>query len=259
MGIEGIDLRASICSLIEAAKTVIDYMKDVYEATEEKKRLLEEVLATRDILTKLDCHSNEEKWKKTMEALSRRQGPLEQLNGVLKRMDAKLRPPKGKWSTAAKALIWPFAKGEVSLFLSRIERIKTLLNLALQNEHLFSIIMSTVSNRRAVTEAIKASIESLVDMLKGKPVLPGPAALIVDQRSKSQDEEHARIIKWLSDLNFWAKQDDTFQRHQEGTCKWFLNDPTFQNWVEGPESSVLWCPGDRIVRSTFYSDTWQPV
>lgn len=133
-------LAASITNLLELAKNAIDYMKDVYEATQEKQMLLQEVIATRDVLAKLDLYSKEDKWKQTIEALNRRQGPVEQLTSVLKRLVAKLKPPSGKWSKAVNALIWPFAKGEVGIFLTRIERIKTLLNLALHNEHLCFLV-----------------------------------------------------------------------------------------------------------------------
>jgi len=136
---EGIGLAASLANLLEFAKVVIEYMKDVYEATDEKQALLQEVVATRDVLAKLHRYSNKSKWKETIDALKRRQGPLEQLSAVLKRIESKLAPPTGKWSKSAKALVWPFAKGEVTLLITRIERIKALLNIALQNEHMYAM------------------------------------------------------------------------------------------------------------------------
>ena len=118
---EGTGLATSITNLLEFAKVVIEYMKDVYEATEEKQALLQEVVAMRDALAKLHRYSNESKWKETIDALKRRQGPLVQLSAVLKRIECKLKPPTGKWSTAARALVWPFAKGEVTLLITCIE------------------------------------------------------------------------------------------------------------------------------------------
>ena len=169
---EGIGLAASITNLLEFAKDVIQYMKDVYEATEQKQMLLQEVDATREVLARLNRYSTESKWKETMDALMRRQGPLEQLSAVFKRIESKLKPPTGKWSKATKALIWPFTKGEVALLLTRIERIKALLNIALQNEHLF-VIFSAFSNCRALTEAIQASVNELGDVMKGKSAIGG--------------------------------------------------------------------------------------
>lgn len=70
--------------------------------------------------------------------------------------------------------------------------------------------------------------------------------LIADQRAKFDDQESLKIVKWLSDLNFWTKQDDIFQRGQEGTGEWLLSDPTFRRWING-DTAVLWCPGDRTI------------
>jgi hypothetical protein len=68
--------------------------------------------------------------------------------------------------------------------------------------------------------------------------------LLSDHENQIQDEKGQKIVKWLSHLNFWSKQDDTFERRQEGTGRWFINDVTFQDWVNG-KFNVLWCPGDR--------------
>ena len=59
-----------------------------------------------------------------------------------------------------------------------------------------------------------------------------------------QDQLSRQIVNWLTPLNFWLKQDDTFERRQEGTGEWLLNDLAFQEWIKG-DTKVLWCPGDR--------------
>jgi len=170
MAMDGINLAASIADLLILAKNVIEYIRDVSEATEQKQLLLQEIIATRELLAKLDRYSTESKWEETMYALNKRQGPLDQLGGLFKRMEATLKPPSGKVAKSAKALVWPFAKGEVTLFLTRLERIKALLNIALQNEHLF-LLIPPISNGRVLAEAIKAGVDSLADMLQGKPPL----------------------------------------------------------------------------------------
>ena len=75
--------------------------------------------------------------------------------------------------------------------------------------------------------------------------------------NRIEDNESRDIVKWLSPLNFWTKQDDTFERRQEGTGEWLLDHPEFQKWVDG-ETKVLWCPGDRIdlILSILTSDSW---
>jgi hypothetical protein len=80
-------------------------------------------------------------------------------------------------------------------------------------------------------------------MLKGKSSVYCEG-LILDQRDKLEDEESLKIVEWLSDLNFWEKQDGAFDRRQDGTGEWLWSDPTFRRWIDG-DTTVLWCPGDR--------------
>jgi len=68
--------------------------------------------------------------------------------------------------------------------------------------------------------------------------------LIKAQREKLDDNESQKVIQWLSDLNFWTKQDNAFARHEEGTGEWLWSDPAFRSWIDG-DTAVLWCPGDR--------------
>jgi len=82
-----------------------------------------------------------------------------------------------------------------------------------------------------------------MQLLKGKNSL-NCGRVIEDQRYQSRNDESLKILKWLSDLNFWTKQDGTFERRQAGTGEWLLVDPIFQSWMIG-DCDVLWCPGDR--------------
>jgi hypothetical protein len=54
---------------------------------------------------------------------------------------------------------------------------------------------------------------------------------MTDQENRILDEERRKIVKWLSRLNYWQNQDDTFERRQEGTGEWLLNDSGFQSWI----------------------------
>lgn len=58
------------------------------------------------------------------------------------------------------------------------------------------------------------------------------------------DQESLDILNWLSPLNFWAKQYDTFSRKEDGTGQWLFEEPAFNEWLEGTER-ILWCPGMR--------------
>ncbi|KAL9016469.1 MAG: hypothetical protein Q9185_006186 [Variospora sp. 1 TL-2023] len=59
-------------------------------------------------------------------------------------------------------------------------------------------------------------------------------------RARGSDEE--KVLTWLSQLEFYSKQDDARSRCQEGTGQWFLESAEFNSWVS-TDARVLWCPG----------------
>jgi len=107
-------------------------------------------------------------------------------------------------------------------------------------------VRTTVRSVDTRVDSIHSTLASLDKGVKGK--YDYSCSLIIEQRDLLVSKEDREIVKWLSNLNFWAKQDDTFERHQEGTGQWLLEDPIFQSWVTR-DITVLWCPGDRMLLS----------
>jgi hypothetical protein len=120
--------------LYKHAKVVYDYLKDVKDAGDDRANLLGETVAMQTLLKQLESHADEPDWKATMEALRAPRGPFDQLELELKRMESKLRPT-GKLKKAGKALMWHWTKDDVKKQCERIERIKGLLQIALQNNN----------------------------------------------------------------------------------------------------------------------------
>jgi hypothetical protein len=58
----------------------------------------------------------------------------------------------------------------------------------------------------------------------------------------NKEEEHKKIIDWLSPINFFLRQADISQLQAKGTGGWLVSDPVFKKWESGSGSS-LWCPG----------------
>ncbi|KAI5804633.1 ankyrin repeat-containing domain protein [Peziza echinospora] len=50
------------------------------------------------------------------------------------------------------------------------------------------------------------------------------------------------LLAWISPLNFWVTQQDTFSRWQEGTGQWLLDSQLFRDWEDGKRRSLL-CEG----------------
>jgi len=63
------------------------------------------------------------------------------------------------------------------------------------------------------------------------------------------------MLKWLSPLSFWAKQNDIFDLRQEGSGKWFLEDSVFVNWRDATlnnGNNTLLCLGIRKFLQRFH-------
>lgn len=126
---------AAIGFLLEHTKEVIDYINDVKDASKDQKNLSDELAATQTVLSQLNSHADDDGWKETMGALCAAGGPFDQLTVELKSMEKKLKPPTGMFKKSGKALAWHFTKDGVKKHFDRIERIKALLQLAVQNNH----------------------------------------------------------------------------------------------------------------------------
>jgi hypothetical protein len=62
---------------------------------------------------------------------------------------------------------------------------------------------------------------------------------------RQDKEERRKILDWLSPLNFWNTQGETYSQAEPGTCLWFFESTEFNSWYKG-DVRTLWCPGDRI-------------
>ncbi|KAJ7351586.1 hypothetical protein DFH08DRAFT_993239 [Mycena albidolilacea] len=58
----------------------------------------------------------------------------------------------------------------------------------------------------------------------------------------NKEEEHKKIIDWLSPINFFLRQADISREREKGTGGWLLADPVFKKWESG-SGSILWCHG----------------
>lgn len=158
---------AAIGFLLEHTKEVLDYINDVKDANTDRKNLSDEIVATQTVLSQLNSHADDDGWEETMGALCAAGGPFDQLTVELKSMEKKLKPPSGMFKKSGKALAWHFTKDGVKKHFDRIERIKALLQLAVQNNHR-SDPPKRHSNFRELTKALQEDIVSVKKMLKGK-------------------------------------------------------------------------------------------
>ncbi|KAL8947290.1 MAG: hypothetical protein Q9183_007805, partial [Haloplaca sp. 2 TL-2023] len=57
-----------------------------------------------------------------------------------------------------------------------------------------------------------------------------------------EEKEAAKILQWISPLDFRAMQNDTIRLRHANTSDWILTDPAFTSWISG-EFETLYCEG----------------
>lgn len=133
-----LSITASIIAVLQLANKVLKYMNHVKEAPKERTECVVELLTLSGLLSKLRAHIEvgdpTQPWYAAAKDLATKNGPLDQL---IKALEALL--PKftdgSQWKKIGDALMWKFKKEEIAGFLERIERLKTVVSVALQLDH----------------------------------------------------------------------------------------------------------------------------
>ena len=134
-----LSVTASIAALLDFSAKVFGYLNDVKNGSEDRTKVLSEIVSVNCMLYSLQERAHENKnevWSSTFQSLNVPIGPLDQIRTALESLSKKLAPPSTSLRKIRKAMIWPFEKGEIKEILERIDRAKGLLNLALQNDHM---------------------------------------------------------------------------------------------------------------------------
>lgn len=183
-------------------------------------------------------------WLETIKALEAPGAPLGRLWVSLRTVRAKLQPKEGPKRLLVN-LKWPFSEKEVEKIVAAIEREKSLLGLALDNECRKLIQEIKKSSREherrlpdladAIGKDSKHSHDQLVE-LKGN----------LDTLRDRQDDQHTAevrraILDWLAPMDYAPQQSDFISRRQVGTGKWLLDSAEFMAWME-TDNETIFCP-----------------
>lgn len=130
-------MTVSISAVLQLGGTILSYLIDVRDATEDRMKFAMELSALNSLLTVFQNRIQESKsgdpWFTTTRGLGVVNGPLDQLKSDLERLASKLEPVKGL-RKVERMLTWKFNKTEVVNILNKIERLKTLISFALSND-----------------------------------------------------------------------------------------------------------------------------
>jgi hypothetical protein len=137
---DALSVSASIIAVINLTTSAIQCIRDIAHAPKECSEILIEVCATSGILYALrDSVSqarDDQTWMATIQWLGVPNGPLARFQIALECLLSHVGPTNGL-RKAGRVLTWPFKKEEARDILNSIERQKSLLILALQNDNLY--------------------------------------------------------------------------------------------------------------------------
>jgi hypothetical protein len=231
-----LSITASIIAVLKLTSEVITYLDDVKDAPKERAGLVIEASNLYGLLMSLkyrldEGHSNEP-WYNAVKTLAVPGGPLDQYKDVLKELQEKAVISSGARKIAY-ALAWKFNKTEVDRMLTRMERLKNLIQIALEMDHLLVFITGFINIWLTHSSKLSQAINKASKDIKTK----------VYAIEQSQDRHrHHTIAEWISPTDFPAQKSDLIDKREEGTGQWFLDSPKFANWLRGPRST-LFCPG----------------
>ncbi|MCJ1424509.1 hypothetical protein MMC29_002397, partial [Sticta canariensis] len=238
---EALGATASIIAILNLSSKVLGYLTDVKTASKDRDKCAVETSNLYSLLFRLKSlleeGSSNEPWYNTVRALGVENGPLDQYKQALEQLQAKV-ARGGKRKAVGDSLTWNFIKDEVASILARMGRLNTLVQVALEMDHLklSQAIKKCADITHSKVEAVKDDTSFI------RTHIPGvQSGLDVIQ----QDHDHARhkkLMGWISPTEFPAQQSDFIARRQEGTGEWFLNDPKFTQWLQTPKGT-LFCPG----------------
>jgi hypothetical protein len=130
---------ASIIAVLQLSAKVLGYLNDVKDASKDRAKCAVEASNVHSLLFILRFRLEEgtagAPWYTAVRALGVENGPLDQFKQALEALQTTM-TDRGRLQQAGKALVWKFKKEEIASILVRIERLKALVGIALQMDHL---------------------------------------------------------------------------------------------------------------------------
>ena len=135
-------------------------------------------------------------------------------------------------------------------------RIKTAIQVKSMRESIEKVDRICAQINRRVN--LEVSLENLETSMVATEVITG---IQTAWSSRFQQEDKAKIMSWISRMNFKERHESLAQEHHQGTGEWLLAREDFQDWRnnvthnwEGNEvPPILWCHGIRTSFATSYA------
>jgi hypothetical protein len=136
---EGFGVAANVVAILQLTSVVIGYLNDVKNAPKDCQQCTIEASNLQSLLVnlryRLEQGQTGDPWFTAVRALDVENGPLEQYKEALEQLLSRVEIQDGV-QKIKKRLFWRFRKDEVASIIGRMERLKSLISLALDNDHL---------------------------------------------------------------------------------------------------------------------------
>lgn len=135
------DAVASIINIIQLTGTLAEYLRAATQAPSDRRKLLLEanslvalLKSLKDFVTVEDEDAHRQ-WRQAVRQLEAREGPFAQYQAALGSLLRKVFP-QNRMKKAVQTVMWKLTKEDVNDLLLRIDRMKTLISIALEMDHL---------------------------------------------------------------------------------------------------------------------------
>ena len=136
---EAVGFLAAVVQIIDVTSKAVGYFNDVKDAPKDRAKLAREATNLLPLFTELRYRMEEtnstDPWITGLKSLGGEGGPLMEFKSAMEDIANKLAPAT-RVVNIGRALRWTLDKKEIAAILSKIERLKTLIGLALQKDHL---------------------------------------------------------------------------------------------------------------------------
>jgi hypothetical protein len=136
---DGLSAAASVIAVLQLTVSVIGYLNDVQNASKECRQCTIEASNLQSLLINLRYRLEEGQdaapWFTAIRALSVVNGPLDQYKLALEQLLSMVETQHGV-QKVKRRLLWNFKKEEVASIMASMERVKSLVSIALENDHL---------------------------------------------------------------------------------------------------------------------------
>ena len=232
---------SSIGQVIDGTTKLIGWIDETKNASKDAREFRQDAVEIQSLVTRLRYRLKDSDtpvaWLKSAIQLE----PLvNELNASLDDFSRRVQPVKGI-AKLNRHFLWSLKKQDIKDVLGRIERLKTLIGLALSDK-LWELTSAIEADTRAIrTDTGDIKRDTKVTKDKVQQISSGVEELQIQARR----QRHQAIVDFIAPYDFAQKHGSVLSQRQPGTGQWFLDAPEYQRWInsEPHKGNTLWCPG----------------